>query len=663
LARTSPAPVPPEPAASRADPGSDRRLAAIVLACYLAGAIIVTARLWADPASRFVAGNTPDADLFAWFMRYAATAVSHGRVPALLTTAMNAPRGVNLMWNTPVLLPATMLTPVTLLFGPQVSLTVMMTAGFAGSAAAMFWVLRRWGISTSAAALAGAVYGFSPALLQSAIGHYSVQFAVLPPLLIDAGLRLCAGSPRPMRDGVRLGLLATAQLFIAEELLFSTALAGLLLAVLLAAGQPRLALSRCRGVVAGLAAAAGVVLALAGAALWVQFAGQLTQHGSPFTLDYYKSELTGFVVPSQYLLFHTSASAAQASRFQGLAPEYLGYLGWPLIVALAVAAVAFWRHPVVRALAVIVALYELLSLGAHPLVGGTLHAGVTLPWHWFEGKPLLGDALPDRLSIIADGAAAALLALAADLARSRLAASRPASPGVLARTGAWPARLAGAEAAAGPGTLLMAGPAGPCPVPASNGQPATAHGERATAQSRRAQAHGQWRRPWLVLAVAIAAALPLLPLPLPPANAAALPAGWSAAFASLRLAPDARVLVVPVTTSLLTVPLRWQAESSKPAHLIGGYFVGPGPGGQAYMEGTGVTATAQYLNQLWSGGPPPGGTLVGRPAAAQVAADLDYWKPAAIVAVTSPGSPLGRYLISLFHQPSYQQGQVLAWRY
>lgn len=655
MARTSPAPAPPERAAGRADPGSGHRLTAIVLACYLAAAITVTARLWADPASRFVAGNSNDADLFAWFMRYAATAVSHGRVPALLTTAMNAPRGVNLMWNTPVLLPAILLTPVTLLFGPQVSLTVMMTAGFAGSAATMYWVLRRWGISTGAAALAGAVYGFSPALLQSAIGHYSVQFAVLPPLLIDAGLRLCAGSPAPVRDGIRLGLLATAQLFIAEELLFSTALAGLLIAVLLAAGRPQLVLQRWRGVAAGLAAAAGVVLALAGAALWVQFTGPLTQHGSPFTLDYYKSDLTGFIVPSQYLLFHTSASAAEAARFPGLAPEYLGYLGWPLIVVLAAAALVFWRHPVVRALAVVVALYELLSLGAHPLVGGTLHAGVTLPWHWFEGRPLIGEALPDRLSIIADGAAAALLALSADLARSRFAASARSSSWLLPLSPARPARLAGPEAPGGPGTVLMAGPAGPRPVPASNGQHATTRGETATA-------HRRGRRPWLLLAVAAAAVLPLLPLPLPPANAAALPAGWSGAFASLRLAPDARVLVVPVTTSLLTVPLRWQADTSRPAHLIGGYFVGPGPGGQAYMEGTGVTATAQYLNQLWSGGPPPGGTPVSQPSAAQVTADLDYWQPAAIVAVATAGSPLGRYLISLFHQPSYQQGQVLAWR-
>ena len=211
----------------------------VVLACYLLAAVAVTWRLWADPASRTVAGNPNDADLFAWFLRYAAAAVAHGRLPALVTAAMNAPQGINVMWNTSILLPGVLLTPVTLLLGPQTALTAMMTIGFAGSAASLFLVLRRWEVSTGAAALAGAVYGFSPALLQASIGHYNLQFAVLPPLIIDAGLRLCLRSPAPVRDGLRLGVLATAQLFTGEELLLLTGLAGLLLVAVLAAGRPR----------------------------------------------------------------------------------------------------------------------------------------------------------------------------------------------------------------------------------------------------------------------------------------------------------------------------------------------------------------------------------------------------------------------------------------
>ena len=90
----------------------------IVPALYVLGGLFVTSRLWVNPAGRRQLGDVQDVDQATWFMRYAATAIRHFRLPALTTTAMNAPHGVNLMWNTPILLPASVMTPVTLLFGP-----------------------------------------------------------------------------------------------------------------------------------------------------------------------------------------------------------------------------------------------------------------------------------------------------------------------------------------------------------------------------------------------------------------------------------------------------------------------------------------------------------------------------------------------------------------
>jgi len=126
---------------------------------------------------------------------------------------------------------------------------------------------------------------------------------------------------------------------------------------------------------------------------------------------------------------------------------------------------------------------------------------------------------------------------------------------------------------------------------------------------------------------------------------------------ALRLPSGARVLVVPVPTATLTQALRWQADTGEPASLIGGYFNGPGPGGQVYVDGNGPAATAVYLDGLWSGG-----SAAVPPTTSQVRADLNAWRPAAVVAVTSPGSPLGRYLVQLFGRPGVQAGRVLAWR-
>jgi hypothetical protein len=588
------------PAASSAATDRERRgwvrsaAPALVLAGYLAAAIVVTSRLWAAPASSMVAGNPNDTDLFAWMMRYSAIAITHGRLPALVTPAMNAPMGINMMWNTGVLLPASLLTPVTVWLGPQVSLNVLLTIGFAGSAASMLSALRHWDVSLPAAAIGGAVYGFSPALVQSAIGHYDLQFMVLPPLIADVALRTCLGRVRPVRGGVLLGLLVAGQFFINSEILLTTVFATALILVVLAICRPRAVRAVLRPASAGVAIAVAAMLLLTGRALWVQFEGPLTEHGSAFLFDFYKNDVLGFVTPSRMLLFHTAASAAAAARYQGGPPEYLAYLGVPLILVLAVTAAVGWRQLRVRALAVCLVVLVVLSLGAHPLIDGTVQQGVTLPWRWVGQLPLVGAVLPDRLSLVADGAAAALTAFAVDMTWSL----------VRRKAAGWGRTLASAAAV-----------------------------------------------------VPVLAVLPLVPLPLPAVSTVGLPAGWDAAFATLRLPPGARVLTVPVPTATLTDALRWQADSGAQISLSGGYFQGPATNGHAYVEGNGLPPLAYYLDSLWTGSQP--GTP---PTAAQARATLAAWDPAAVVAVAGRHPALASYLTRILGRPSVTRGSVLVWR-
>jgi hypothetical protein len=639
--------VPVRAAEERARPLSGRGAVALAAVYYLLAALAVTLLLWRDPVSRTVAGNPYDADQMAWFFRYDATAIAHFHLPALVTTAMNAPQGVNLMWNTPMLLPGILLAPVTLLFGPQVSLTVLLTAGFAGSATAMFAVLRRWQVSVAAAALGAAVYGFSPALVHSAIGHYDLQFAVLPPLIADAVLALATGRTsarrgdrggRPpgqiLRGGCWLGLLVAAQLFITEEVLFGTGLAVLALLVVMAASRPREVHSRIGTLAGGLGVAACVLAVIAGYPLWVQFFGPLHQTGSPFTTDFFKNDLSGFVVPSSFMLFHTAGSAAEALRYQGQLPEYLGYLGWPLIAVLVAGTIRFWRRLPVRACAVACAVLSLFSLGGTLLVSGHEHAWIKLPWYWLQGLPVLDSALPDRFSIVADGAAGALLAFCVDAAALALTAA------VLSILGRLP-RLA-----------------------------------------RSVPARRKWA-PWsaaVVVSCAGLAVLPIVPRPLPAVAAVEVPPGWSAAFAALDLPASATVLTVPVPMATFTEPLRWQADTGQPAALVGGYFMGPAWNGHAYTDGNGLPQAGRYLNFLWSesGTGLPASLTGGVPASADPAspsfvrilavddtrmlAQIAAWHVTAVVAVTVRHSILGTYLIDLLGPPAVVVGDVMGWR-
>jgi hypothetical protein len=509
----------------------------LVVGCYVLGAFALTWRLWADPAGQMVAGNPGDTNLFAWFMRDIATAVSHGRLPALVTTGLNAPQGINLMWNTSELLPGLVLAPVTLLAGPQTSLTILLTAGFAGSAASLFFVLRRWGASVTAAAIGGAVYGFSPALIASGVGHFQLQFAVLPPLIIDAVLRIVTGRGHAVRTGIWLGLLTAAQVFIGEELLVDTAVATGVILVVLAVTQPRAATEaltrRARAILAGLGTAAALAAVVCGYPLWVQFRGPLREHGSPWNVPEFHSYLYGFVTPSGALLFHTSASAAIAAKYPEPLPEYLAYLGWPVLVVALAAAVAFWRDPKVRLAALTFAILELFTLGAVSVkFHGLRYPAALLPWHWLQGLPVLSDVLPDRFSILADGALAALLAFALD--RARLLEWR-----------------------AGRGQLGL-----------------------------------------LATIVAVLAVLPLVPRPVPAQAVSQAPAGWQAAFAELALAPGAHVLVIPDLQYGLRWQAETGVPTSM---VGGGDFIEPDQTGQATSYIYNRLSTAKYLTTLWQG--------------------------------------------------------------
>jgi len=99
---------------------------------------------------------------------------------------------------------------------------------------------------------------------------------------------------------------------------------------------------------------------------------------------------------------------------------------------------------------------------------------------------------------------------------------------------------------------------------------------------------------------------------------------------------------------------------------MGGWFVGPGAAGKAtsefWTDGSSnavfVAEAGQYLDSLWGTGP---SKYKGIPHT-QIDTMLAYWRPTAVVAVTSLGSRLARVLSGIFGRPAFRVGQVLVWR-
>lgn len=486
--------------AERTEAAPDQRAARwprvrwLVPAGYLIAALALTSLLWVDPMGRVpttssgTAGISNDVYLTAWSLRYVASAFAHGHLPALVTTALNWPHGVNLMWNTSVLLPAAVLTPVTLLAGPTLSLGILLVAGFAGSATAMFWVARQWGASAGAAALAGAVYGFSPAMRVAAQAHFHLQLAFLPPLIIHFLLRLVTGRGRVVRTGLWLGLLVTAQFFIAEELLVDTVLAGVIVLLALALSRPAAVPARLAGTGIGLVVGAAVAGVLCGAPLYVQLHGPLTETGSPWHVFRYGNQPADFVTAPPSMVLHGAGFTGYLTDSGQRLVEYFGYLGWPMLTVLILATAVFWRDLRIRLAGVTFLALELLSVGGHQVRIGPWHLRAELlPWYWLRQLPVLGQVLPNRLSLLADGAAAVVLGLAAGrilaVARARRDWRRP---------------------------VIVAA----------------------------------------AMAALAAAIVPVLPALVQAAPVPAVPAGWQQVIAGLHLRPGASVLVLPLDGAL-----------------------------------------------------------------------------------------------------------------
>jgi hypothetical protein len=408
--------------AARVEGSEIRAPRATAAAVYVVAAIVLTARLWVHPAHRMVAGNPHDTDLYTWWLAWIAHELSGGHF-SLITHAMNAPTGVNAMWNTSLLLPGIVLSPLTLLAGAQVSYNVLLLAGFAGSAYTAHRLLVRHADAHWWPALAGgALYGFSPAMVHASIGHVSLVFGPLVPLLISATLDVVTGRVRPIAGGFRLGALASAQLLTGEELLFDTAFLTGLLLLLLAACRPDAIVRGLRALGLAVWASLALVLTIAGYPLWFQLYGPLAQHGSPLLQDYTKIDLSEFVTPSQMMLFHTHHSAAEALSIGPNREEYLGYLGWPLLLLLLVAAVLLWSNLRARVAAITAGAAMIFSLGEHLKFHGH-QTHVPMPWALAMHLPLSSDVAVARFALFTPLAAGAVIAIAlTQLQKHRVAA-------------------------------------------------------------------------------------------------------------------------------------------------------------------------------------------------------------------------------------------------
>ena len=376
-----------------------RAAAALALLAYTALAVLLFARTWTDPAGSWI-GYDDDPHLFIWYLGWTPHQLAALHNP-LFTAVLQAPGGVNLMWNTAVVAPAVALWPVTAAFGPIASYDVMATAAVTLSAWCAFLAARRFVPGGAAAGLAGLVYGFSPYMVAQSLRHPHVTLAMFPPLaLLLLHEILVRQRWSPVLAGGLLGAAAAAQFLTGEEILAYTALVAVLGVILLAALHPAEVASRVPGALAGLAVALGCFLALAAYPMWFQFFGPQRVSGILQPPGVYVNDLLGFAVPPDLLALSGGPTSAVTSHFTGNVSENDAYLGVPLLALLAAICVLGWRRPLVRWAVPLAAVAAVLSLGPQLHVGGHV-LPVPMPGALVARLPLMESAVPSRLMLFA----------------------------------------------------------------------------------------------------------------------------------------------------------------------------------------------------------------------------------------------------------------------
>jgi hypothetical protein len=381
-----------EAAAPRGHASRLELVAVLVLSAVLATAMWHVA--WRHPFTTQL-GTPGDSDEYSWFLAWVPYSIGHGLDP-LISHYVNFPNGVNLMWNTSVILPSFIMSPVTVIFNAAFSYNILITAAPALGATFAYVALRRWA-SPFPSLAGGLIFGFNPYMVSQSVGHLAQVLMMSAPLMLILLDRLLVVQAKtPWRDGLLLGLLCWAQLLTAEETLALEAVTAAIAVVVLCALNWTSVAAHLRYAARGFGAAAALFVPLSVPFLAVQYLGPYrVQDVHP--PNEYVSDLFNFFVPTNITKFAPHSALVVATRFTGNGSEQGAYIGLPLLVFIALT-LYFARSRGITWVALAAGVGAgLLSLGPTLHVLGHV-SPLPMPDDLLKHFPTLHNLLPDRFA-------------------------------------------------------------------------------------------------------------------------------------------------------------------------------------------------------------------------------------------------------------------------
>jgi hypothetical protein len=381
----------------------------LVLACALAAVTayaLAGVRVLFDPG-RSVVGRNPSSDyqIMTWSLSWWPWAIGHWSDP-LQSRLLWPPGGFPTLWMTSIPVPSLLAVPLTLTAGPLVAYNVLMVAAIVLASAGAYLLCFELTGRVLPSLLGSAVFALSPYMLGHTLSqHLDLTFVFPLPFLALLGVRYVRGKTSGGRFVASSALLLLVLAGSSLELFLDLAVVLVVVAtVALAFGKDLRPELRRLATRLGYAYAVCLPVLVPVAAV-----GLFGMHGAVQSPPSdYAVDLLNVVVPTPTLLTgRIGPAAALSSHFVGNIGERDAYIGLPLLAISVFALRSHWRRGawipgLLTAVAFVLSLGPTLTAAGRPVV--------TLPVS-AASLPLVGNALPARMSVFASLGLACLCAL------------------------------------------------------------------------------------------------------------------------------------------------------------------------------------------------------------------------------------------------------------
>jgi hypothetical protein len=377
------------------------------LGIYAVASVLLFGRdVVTNPADTVVGDSGPDKTLYMWSFVWWPWAVANGRNP-LSTDLAWAPHGIEFGWMNAGAGLAALGAPITSAAGPVVTYNVLILVAPVAAATTAFLLARRVTNAFLPALVTGYAYGFSSYELGHLVGHLPLAFVALVPVAVHLALKRVSNELTRPRFVMLFALVLVGQFLIVPQLVFTL---GLLAAAVLTLGALLFRdrqLWRLLGEIAGSSTvAAALVSPFLVHAIAAGGIGDVPKR-SPFSDS---ADVLNFVVPTRLTWVRPPFADDVSTRFTSNAAEQGAYLGLPFLVLFALAVLSRPRRGTRLVLGGAFLVAAVLSLGPRVKFAGTV-VGIA-PWDGIARLPVLGSALPIRMTLYCTLAAALGVGLA-----------------------------------------------------------------------------------------------------------------------------------------------------------------------------------------------------------------------------------------------------------